>query len=157
MTRIDTNFYMRFILLKKSWLGRFALAKMKFLRIFSLVSAIALLFSALTGIQRMHYSSDTGGSVQMHSLSSRLITLVLGLVFAAWYWGLRLQKNWGKWITNILFFTAIFTCLWQGTMYAIFEKELYFRVGAVVSSIIYAILIYFLWRKTIPKKDNSKL
>src|SRR5437764_6341901 len=59
------------------------------LRIISLSAGCIFLISAVTGIQRLHFSTETGFSVAMHTTATRLIALVVGLVFVAWFFGLR--------------------------------------------------------------------
>ena len=84
------------------------------LRIISLSAACIFLISAVTGIQRLHFSTETGFSVAMHTTATRLIALVVGLVFIAWFFGLRQHTRWGIWGTNFVFIGIICVCLWQG-------------------------------------------
>src|SRR5438045_2450795 len=92
---------------------------MRLLRIISMTAGCIFLVSAITGIQRLHLSGQAGFSLAMHTMATRLIALVIGLVFVAWFFALRQHARWGIWGTNIVFIGILCACLWQGVERAI--------------------------------------
>jgi len=128
---------------------------MRLLRIISLAAACIFMLSAITGIQRLHLSTETGLSVAKHTSASRIVVLILGAVCACWYLGLRLQARWGIWATNIVFLGIISVCLWQGVDGAIKAETLSAKFWNVASQVALSVLIVLAWRKLIRRVGHS--
>jgi uncharacterized membrane protein len=122
---------------------------MRLLRIISLAAACIFTLSAITGIQRLHLSTESGLSMAKHTPASRTVVLIFGAVCVCWYLGLRRQARWGIWATNIVFLGIIGVCLWQGVDGAIKAETSGAKVWNVASQVALSILIFLAWRKLI--------
>src|SRR5438477_9056048 len=126
------------------------------LRIISLSAGCIFLISAVTGIQRLRLSTETGFSVAMHTTATRLIALVVGLVFIAWFFGLRQHTRWGIWGTHFVFIGIICVCLWQGIGGAIKGDTASLKMWSIGSQTALTLVVFLAWRKTARKLTSNR-
>jgi hypothetical protein len=120
---------------------------MKLLRIIIFTAACIFVISGVTGIQRLHLSTDTGISIARHSPMTRLISFMLALVCWLWYSGLRQRALWGIWITNSVFIGMIVFSLWMGIYDAVTEEPTSAKIWNLASQTGLAVLLFLVWRK----------
>lgn len=123
---------------------------MKVIRVLSLIIGVACLFSAVTGIQKWSNSS-----IQLHSISTRILTLAVGVIFVLWHIGIKRNNMWGLWLTRIIFFGTILNIMWQAVAVAIESKSNLERGWILVSQAVLAGLVYF-WLRYITKIWNRR-
>ena len=118
---------------------------------------LLLLISAITGIHQVRYSDDVGLVIINHSLVTRTITLMLGLLFIILYFGIKSQSIWRQRLTAIVFFGAICICLWQAIDYALFAETVLDKLWGAISQIGLAVIVYIIFSKVKkPRLDQQK-
>lgn len=119
---------------------------MKILHVVILSATCIFLLSALTGIQRLHLSTESGLTMTMHTLEGRLIAFVIGLFCAVWYSGVSRHTRWGAWGTDGVFVLIICICILQGVLGAVKADTAGGQIWSLGSQIGFAVLIFAVWR-----------
>ena len=131
--------------------------RMKLLRIVSLTTACVFFISAVTGLQRLHLSTETGVSFGMHTLLTRLITLAFGLLFFLWYFEIRKRFRDGMQLTTIVFAGMTTFCFWQGVGGAIAGGSAFAKIWSLTSQSGLTILLYLIWRNIVRIAKSQQL
>jgi hypothetical protein len=131
---------------------------MKTLRIGSIVIGVLLVISAITGFQQLEWSGGHGFSYRLHTPLSRVITLVLGIIFLTWHIGIKHKTKWGLAITTVIFYLAMCQFIWQGIQFAVSvaSTDTFGAVWAIVSQTGIAFILFLLLRK-VQRSWNKQL
>jgi len=120
------------------------------LRLISLFIGVSLILSGITGVQ--HLEVGRGFIYRMHTPLTRLIALLLGIIFLFWYVGIRKRTKWGLRLTIGLFYLTICQIAYQGyeeCRYFVYTapRDTFGAVWVLVSTVGAAVLLYFILQK----------